>query len=164
MVEHIKDFHAAIGVPFNEYAEALLQKKDMRYPWGPGKWSFFGGEVEPPETPKAAFQREFKEETDITLDNVVHFNDYPFSQTVTEQGLHREGTFHMFVAQYSRPLRDLRLTEGAGAAFYAPEELSSITLFDGLKEILLEFYEELKRYGNINDFFKILRERETLKY
>lgn len=61
----------AIGLmPFDQHGRLLMQlRDDFDFVAGGGKWSFFGGHVEPDEGLASAALREMKEETGVSLGN-----------------------------------------------------------------------------------------------
>jgi 8-oxo-dGTP diphosphatase len=71
-----------LGFVFSpEYSEVLLIKKN-RPKWQLGKMNGVGGHIEPKESPQAAMIREFKEETNLKVDDKwysvgeVHGDDF----------------------------------------------------------------------------------------
>ncbi|MGF1512488.1 MAG: NUDIX domain-containing protein [Elainellaceae cyanobacterium] len=68
----------------------------------PGHWGFFGGHMDPGETPKAAAVRELKEEIDYRPPYVV-----PYACQRTEYAIR-----HIFVAPLEVEIEQLTLQEG----------------------------------------------------
>jgi 8-oxo-dGTP diphosphatase len=75
-----------------------------------GKWSLFGGGIEPGEDAETAMLRE--------LDEEIGFRPTRYQPFLT---LHSEDAeFHLFLAQIGVPIEALRLHEGQGFAYLAP--------------------------------------------
>lgn len=106
----------------NGKGEFLLQKKTIDYRHAPGVWCFFGGEIEPGEDPEKAMRRELKEETGID------FSDLKLLKVTRYQIGSCEGTDHIFLAEFDSGLSKISLTEGAGLAFFAFEELDKTNI------------------------------------
>jgi len=91
----------------------LLQHRDDRPGVSdPGKWSLFGGGVEPGEDPEAALLRELDEELGFRPDRCQPFLTLDAGDKV----------FHLFLARIDLPLEALTLGEGQGFAYVAPDE------------------------------------------
>ncbi len=149
----MSDLKFAVGIILDPNNQALLQKKDMGYPWGPGKWCFFGGQIEKGESGEKAFAREMEEENSLVLENVKYFDEYEFRDEITIPGTTlatttkcREGTFEAYAARFDGDLEKVRLREGAGFAIYAESELESLEelMFDHNFRALSDFYQALR--------------------
>lgn len=143
----------ACAIIFNSFGEILLQKKDLRYLSYPGIWSFFGGAVEKGETPKEAVIRELKEEIGINFEEIKLFNTCDCEDPHPQKIL--KGKMFTFIAQHNGT--DIKLTEGAGFAFFSKEEILSLNMIPYTKEITLKFYEEARKCGNMNLFLERLK-------
>ena len=108
-----------VGVVLYHGRKVLLQKRDDRPKLFPNYWVIFGGEIKHCEKPKEAACREIKEELDYKLDpaslrclgivKVLRDCSYPI--------------MHYFSAPLTCELRELRLAEGNGLAYFYQEEL-----------------------------------------
>ena len=93
----------AAAIITNEQLECLLQKKDLGYPWFPGKWCFFGGGIENGEEPLDTIRRELIEEG-IPVKNIRFLwqNFYEDRTTINSRnGL--QYIFHVLSQQFRGP-------------------------------------------------------------
>lgn len=119
----------------------LLQLRDndpgIRAPY---QWGFFGGHLEPGETPEAAILRELVEELSYEAPSATPFGVYP------DTGVLR----HAFVVPLNVPPDTLTLGEGLdlqvlGASqircgeAWSPREKTLRPIIPGIQAILLEF-------------------------
>lgn len=80
----------------------------------PGQWGFFGGHLEPGETPAEALHRELQEEINYTLTQPpVKFGEYPDERVLR----------HVFACPLTVPIEDLSLHEGWDFALVTPEDI-----------------------------------------
>jgi len=68
----------------------------------PGYWGFFGGHLDPGETPEVTIQRELIEEIAFAAPEINFYRTYP----------HPEVIRHVFIAPLTVPLENLILGEG----------------------------------------------------
>lgn len=83
-----------------------------------GKWSLFGGGIEPGEDPETAMLRELGEE--------IGFRPPRYQPFLVLRS--RDAVFHLFLAGIDVPVEELALTEGQGMAYVAPE--AALTDYD----------------------------------
>lgn len=81
----------------------------------PGCWGFFGGHIEPGETPEVAMQRELLEEIGYVPPQVKKFDCYRDSQVIR----------HIFYAPLTVELNQLVLNEGWDLGLLTPEEINA---------------------------------------
>jgi 8-oxo-dGTP pyrophosphatase MutT (NUDIX family) len=105
--------YVAIAILYQQ-GQFLMQLRDnipsIVYP---GHWGFFGGHIEPGETPEAALKRELLEEINYTPQELVRFGLYP------DPGVVR----HVYHAPLTVDLKDLVLTEGWDLGLLTPEAI-----------------------------------------
>lgn len=99
----------------------------------PGKWSLFGGGIEPGETPELAARREFREETgiDITADAL-----HPLVMFASQARI--DGVVHVFRLDRRVETGDVTLSEGAGFGFLTRPQVAQFDLIENFRGILLE--------------------------
>ena len=80
----------------------------------PGHWAFFGGHIEPGETPEVAVQREILEEIGYTLPPTFSkFGNYPDERALR----------HVFHAPLTVELNQLVLNEGWDMGLLTPQDI-----------------------------------------
>lgn len=77
----------------------------------PGCWGFFGGHIEPGETPKVALERELQEEINFATTHLEAFDCYSDEKVVR----------HVFHGPLTVPVEALVLNEGWDLALLTPE-------------------------------------------
>jgi len=109
----------------------LLQHRDDKPDIAnPGLWGFFGGEVEPYETPHDGFLRELREELSWQPHRFELYRAYPYDALQT--------LIYIFMAPIDAPVDQLVLGEGQGMSFFAPNELPANTVPD-LRHLIERF-------------------------
>ncbi len=106
----------------------LLQHRTDDAPTFPGHWSFFGGGVEPGETPTQAVIREAAEELSYALQNPRLLTTKRF----VHQG--HDYTQFVFVERYDG--RDLVLGEGQGMGWFLPSETDRLLMIRHAREVV----------------------------
>jgi 8-oxo-dGTP pyrophosphatase MutT (NUDIX family) len=108
-----KPVHVAIAILYRD-GKFLLQLRDnipgIIYP---GHWGFFGGHMEPDETPEAAVKRELLEEIGYAPPEMSKFGLYSDSSVVR----------HVFHGELGVELSQLVLGEGWDMDLLTPEEI-----------------------------------------
>ncbi|MBD2450212.1 NUDIX hydrolase [Nostoc sp. FACHB-152] len=79
----------------------------------PGCWAFFGGHIEPGETPEVAVKREIIEEIGYELPNFAKFGCYPDEKVIR----------HVFQAPLLVDLNQLVLNEGWDMGLLTAEDI-----------------------------------------
>lgn len=105
---------------YDDRNRILLQHRTDDAPTFPAHWSFFGGGVEPGETPEQAVQREALEELSYALKAPQLWLSQPFDYDG------RPYTQHIFREEYDGTA--LVLGEGQAMAWFAPEETGALLM------------------------------------
>lgn len=109
----LKPAHVAIAILYRQ-GQFLLQLRDnipgIVYP---GYWGFFGGHIEPDETPAKALKRELIEEISYTAPVLSEFGRYPDPEIVR----------HVYHGPLNVSVQELILKEGWDLALWTPEEI-----------------------------------------
>ncbi|MGK7883699.1 MAG: NUDIX domain-containing protein [Crocosphaera sp.] len=79
----------------------------------PDRWGFFGGHLEPGETPEIGVKREVLEEINYQLENPIFFGRYDDERALR----------HIFHGELTVSIDDLILREGADLGLVSPEEI-----------------------------------------
>ncbi|MEA5508884.1 NUDIX hydrolase [Crocosphaera sp. UHCC 0190] len=87
----------------------------------PGHWGFFGGHLEPNETPEEGVKREIWEEIAYDLQNPTIFDCYADERAIR----------HIFHAPLTVPLEQLVLQEGADLELVPPEDIAKGQCYSG---------------------------------
>ncbi len=134
----MKCIDAAVAILVNGSREVLLQKKDLGYLWFPGSWCLFGGKIEKGEQPELALHRELQEELGYLARDIQFFMEQKYHDSCAKG--ERQGVQYAFVVSFEGRIEDLRIREGAGFAFFATSELSSIPLVEHDRKIVEVYY------------------------
>ncbi len=98
----------------------------------PGLWGFFGGRVHAEESPEEAFQREIREELDISPVSIAlfwHVDRY-------SEFYERSVEYWIFVSDIADVWDGHVVREGQAAGVFAYEELSGIRMHPFVPEVL----------------------------
>lgn len=98
----------------------LLQHRTEDAPCLPGQWAFFGGGIEPGETPEQALVRETEEELGYTPVAPLR---------IMEQPLDLDGFpvyLYVFLEPYPGDKEALQLNEGQGWGWFGPGETAAL--------------------------------------
>lgn len=114
----------ALLLPVDPDGRVLLQLRDYGTTRYPGRWGFFGGQVEAGETLRQAVVREFEEEAGVAIDPAAPQPLFRFM--VPTSGTH----LYLFQATLKLTPADIRLGEGAGFAFVGPEDFERLDLVE----------------------------------
>lgn len=79
----------------------------------PGHWGFFGGHLEPGESPEQALQRELQEEIGYQIGDYSHFGCYETSQVIR----------HVYQTPLTQSIEQLTLNEGWDLDLITPEDI-----------------------------------------
>lgn len=113
---------------------ALMQLRDgFARIASPGKWSLFGGGVEPGETLEAAARREFQEETGVDIGKERLTPHVRFASQALAGGI-----VHVFVLERRLAPEEITLAEGAGFAFLTRGQVEQYDLIENFRRTLLE--------------------------
>lgn len=112
----------ALVLPVDPEGRVLLQLRDYNTTRFPGCWGFFGGKVEEGETLTDAAVREFREEAGLTLNAASLIPRYRLTSPGARSNL------YIFETALNAAPADIRLGEGAGFAFVAPDDFARLDL------------------------------------
>ena len=108
-----KQRHVALAI-LHQDGKFLLQLRDnIPTIVHPGYWAFFGGHIEPGETPEVAVKREILEEIGYEMPTVESFGAFETPEVVR----------HMFYAPLTVEIGDLELHEGWDLDLWTLEEI-----------------------------------------
>lgn len=103
----------AIAILYRDNQFLMQLRDDIPTIIYPGHWAFFGGHIEPGETPQTGVLRELKEEISYQPDAIVPFNRY------TANNICR----HVFAAALTVDVEELVLGEGADLKLLTVDEI-----------------------------------------
>jgi len=129
-MENFKKRDVVEAILVSNKNEILLQKKTIDYEFGPGEGCIFGGVIEEGETLEQALKREIKEELGIEI------KGYKLFEVADYQAKGYAGKRHVFVVNINKNISDIKITEGAGFAFFDKSELESLKIIKPCKESL----------------------------
>jgi len=105
--------HVALAILHQKNQYLLQLRDDIPGIVYPGYWGFFGGHIEPGESPEAALRRELQEEIAYVPTTLTAFGCYRSLKVVR----------YVFSAPLSVAVADLVLHEGWDLDFWTPEEV-----------------------------------------
>lgn len=132
----------AIAILYQNQQFLMQLRDDIPGILYPGHWGFFGGHLDPGETPAIAIQRELLEEIGYAPAGLTPFRQYADERVVR----------HVFHAALPVPLSALQLNEGWDMGLFTIEEIRRGDRYSPQagqvkplgkphQQILLEFYE-----------------------
>lgn len=104
----------ALAILYQEGKFLMQLRDDIATIFYPGHWGFFGGHLEPEETPEVGLKREIWEEIAYQLENPSFFGCYADDVAVR----------YIFHAPLKVPLSHLVLQEGADFDLVPPEAIA----------------------------------------
>ncbi len=114
--------NVAVIILFDEDKKILLQHRADNALRLPGYWAFFGGGIEPGETPEQTVRRESLEELNYPLTNPKLI----MKQNFISHGDDNEK--YVFMEEYD-PNKKIALGEGQGLGWYHLAEASKLKIF-----------------------------------
>lgn len=108
----------------------LLQHRSKDAHLLPGYWAFFGGEIEPGETPGDAVRRESYEELgyEPKFPRLILEQDFKEGQT--------DGHMYVFIETFESDKAALRLQEGQGWGWYTETGASELKMIERDRQII----------------------------
>jgi 8-oxo-dGTP diphosphatase len=108
-----KIHHVAVAILYQNNRFLMQLRDNIPNIVYPGFWTFFGGHVEPGETPEVAVKREIFEEISYEMPFAEFFETQETSQSIR----------HVFHAPLTVKLEDLVLNEGWDMGLWTIEEI-----------------------------------------
>jgi len=122
-------FENAAIVLYDRLKRILLQHRTDDAQYYPGYWAFFGGKIEPGETPKQAGRREAFEELSLDLGSPILLGEYVLKAYDFWYKL------HVFVEEYSEDRSELVLGEGQGWGWFSALDLANVKTIPADQEV-----------------------------
>lgn len=120
--------HVSLFILYTSAGQLLLQHRTHDAPRLPAHWAFFGGGIEPGESPVEALQREVIEE----LSYRVQRPHFLLAQTVKHG--EEESTKYVYVERYDD--QPLQLGEGQAMGWFFPDETYALKMVDHDRAII----------------------------
>ncbi|NVP17328.1 NUDIX hydrolase [Candidatus Gracilibacteria bacterium] len=116
---------------YNENNEILLQERGD-YSKNGEEWAFFGGGIEPGETPEEGFLREAKEELGLDMRDFdyKYIGDYTFE--FSDRIIYRS----IFLIKTDLKETDFTVYEGAGAKYFNLEDAKKLKFPNSVDETI----------------------------
>lgn len=138
-----KPIEVAIAILYSSDRFLMQLRDDIPGIFYPGHWGFFGGHLDPGETPEEAMKRELIEEINYSPSSLGEFKCYRFPEVIR----------HVFHAPLTVGLDQLVLKEGWDLGLLTPEQIRSGSCYSQKagkvcplgsphQKILLDFLEE----------------------
>ena len=132
----------ALLIPVSKNKQVLLQHRDSGAPIKPNHWAFFGGHIEAGEIPDVAAVREFKEELQIDIQDIIFFGRYVFDE---EWGKCEKSYYTVELNEKQEDLKKLQL-EGDDLGYYYYADLNKLRISSN-DMIVLEDAHRLKVFN-----------------
>jgi len=128
--------HIALVILRDAEGKFLLQFRDSGAPTGKLRFTLFGGSIDEGETPEAGALRETLEELELAVrpEDLRLVTVKPFFQ----EELMQDETLNIFEVTKPVSWDDIRIREGAGAAFLTKEEALSMDSINKILRMILE--------------------------
>ncbi len=134
----IGHYRGALAIPHAPDGRVLVQMRDdIEGIAMPGKWGFFGGEIDPGETPVQAVAREFLEETGLSLPEVAFTPAYAVITSPPKLGL-----LYVFTVPLTYPCSDIRVLEGGGFALATRRQAEKLDMIVYIRDVLDKFWSQ----------------------
>lgn len=105
--------NVSLGILYQDSKFLLQLRDDIPNIAHPGKWAFFGGHIEPNESPEVAVKRELAEEIGYVPPVISWFNTFPTSEVVR----------HIYYGELTVDINQLVLNEGWDMGLWTVEEV-----------------------------------------
>ncbi len=128
--------NVSLFILYTSSGQLLLQHRTHDAWRLPNHWAFFGGGIEPGESPAEALKREVIEELSY------HVQDPHFLMTQLFREGEDENTKYVFVERYEGQL--LQLGEGQAMGWFSPDETHELKMIDHDRAIV----ERIRQYLN----------------
>lgn len=129
---------AALLILHNQEQRILLQHRDVGAPKHPGYWGFFGGALQPQETPEEAVRREAREELEYDLTKPT---------LLTTQKIIHDGKKYYFIERYSVG-KGIQLREGQAFDWFTLSDAAALNIVPHHRQVLAHVGAFMKNLSN----------------
>jgi len=132
------DVHEYAVIAFYDGEKRLLLQDRRNIRKYGEEWGFFGGRIEPGETPEMALKRETKEELDYDL---VSYSFFKRIETPRDYGMNVN---HVFLSKFPG-VEKFNQLEGSGMRLYAIAEARTLKMTDTSYKVLAALAEHFEK-------------------
>jgi len=133
------EYKVALILLYDKDGRFLLQHRCLNAGVLPGYWAFFGGGIQPGETPQEAVVRESWEELGYMPVSPRIFKEQPF----VEAG--KKGYMYVYIEAIGVDKSSLELREGQGWGWFSEDEIESLKMVERDRLIIREASRFIKK-------------------
>jgi len=131
-------YNVALIIPYDADNRFLLQHRTADAKLLPGHWAFFGGGLEPGETPFDAVRREAMEEINFEIEKPELALEQDFQEGLTK------GHLFIFIEQFTGNKNKLKLSEGQNWGWFNQKEVAGLKMIPRDREIINKISKRLQ--------------------